>query len=442
VTAPSDRLNLKVFLSHRYRSSAVNLRFFDLIDEVADVQFEVDRGLRATSTTRLERMIRDVDMFVGIYSLSDDPFEQPPAADLARTTRYFKLELDMAMRNRKPAIMFVDRRFGHTLHGPPDVVSRRYSVQEILSPGTETARRRLRDEFAAFCRSAGNLVTDRAARDADAVGLLMPPASKVRAPAEAAVEAFNYAVEPLPWPIAIDGGFIARLRRCDWVLADMSEPPVVAAVAFLRGHAVPILRTGRVDGPPDAAAEELVYGELAAHYTKDLIRWSEPKQLRIALEERIGQINSEPHLIDDRADAQAYFGSAAKLNYLVFLSYAQEDHEYAGRISAELSSVFQEVFDYRKPAAMPHGRPWLDHMLTSLASSAIGVPLLSPSYVASPYCMEEGRRMMDASLSGRMRVFPVVLENPGTDLFSQIEYRRATRMSPAEIVAGIVREVA
>ncbi|MFG1677566.1 toll/interleukin-1 receptor domain-containing protein [Micromonospora sp. NPDC049282] len=442
MTATGDRLNVKVFLSHRYRSPAVNLQFFDLIDQVADVQFEVDRGLRATSTTRLERMIRDVEMFAGIYSLSDDPFEHPPATNLMRATRYFKLELDMAMRYRKPSVLFIDRRFGNRLYGPPGVVSLRYSAQEILSHGMETARRHLRDEFAAFCRSIGNRPVKRPARDADAVGLLVPPTSAARGPVEAAVEACNYAVEALPWPIAIDGSFIARLRRCDWVLVDTSQPSAVAAVAFLRGHGMPVLRIGPVDGAPDAASEKLVYGELAPHYTKDVVRWSEPEALRTALEERIGQVVGEPSLIDNRVDAQRYFRSAAKLNHLVFLSYANEDSEYADRIGAELGSTFKEVFDYRKPAAIPHGAQWLDHMLASLATAAIGVPLLSPNYVASSYCMEEGRRMMDAALSGRMRVFPVLLADASVDLFSQLEYRRATRMPPSEIVAGIAREVA
>ncbi|MEH1056861.1 toll/interleukin-1 receptor domain-containing protein [Micromonospora sp. CPCC 206171] len=442
MTAPSDRLNVKVFLSHRYRSPAVNLQFFDLIDQVADVQFEVDRGLKATSTTRLERMIRDVEIFAGIYSLSDDPFERLPAADLVRATRYFKLELDMAMRYRKPSILFIDRRFGNRLHGPPGSVSLRYSAQEILSQGMETTRRHLRDEFATFCRSIANHSQKRSARDTAAVGLLVPPTGEARGAIAAAVEAFNYAVEVLPWPIAIDGGFIAQLQRCDWVLADLSQPSAVAAVAFLRGHGIPVLRIGPVDGPPDVATEELIYGELAPHYAKDLIRWSDPERLQVALEERIGQILSEPGLIDNRVDAQGYFQSAAKLNHLVFLSYAKEDHEYADRIGAELSSAFQEVFDYRKPAAIPHGARWLDHMLASLATAAIGVPLLSPNYVASSYCMEEGRRMMDAALGGRMRVFPVLLADSGVDLFSQLEYRRATRMSPTEIVAGIAREVA
>ncbi|MGW1453037.1 hypothetical protein ACWCO3_33080, partial [Micromonospora sp. NPDC002411] len=288
MTAPSDRLNVKVFLSHRYRSPAVNLQFFDLIDQVADVQFEVDRGLKATSTTRLERMIRDVEIFAGIYSLSDDPFERLPAADLVRATRYFKLELDMAMRYRKPSILFIDRRFGNRLHGPPGSVSLRYSAQEILSQGMETTRRHLRDEFETFCRSIANQSQKRSARDTAAVGLLVPPTGEARGATAAAVEAFNYAVEVLPWPIAIDGGFIAQLQRCDWVLADLSQPSAVAAVAFLRGHGIPILRIGPVDGPPDVATEELIYGELAPHYTKDIIRWSDPERLQVALEERIG----------------------------------------------------------------------------------------------------------------------------------------------------------
>src|SRR2546421_4862549 len=68
-------------------------------------------------------------------------------------------------------------------------------VQELLSPGMETVRSGLRDEFGAFCRSTSKVVTNHAARDADAVGLLVSPASKVRTAAEVAVEAFHYAVD-------------------------------------------------------------------------------------------------------------------------------------------------------------------------------------------------------------------------------------------------------
>ncbi|MGC4082867.1 MAG: hypothetical protein QM736_12325 [Vicinamibacterales bacterium] len=59
-------LTLKAFLSHRYQSPAVNTYLHEIFSEVAEVQFDVDRGTGATNVTRLERMIRDTDAFVGI----------------------------------------------------------------------------------------------------------------------------------------------------------------------------------------------------------------------------------------------------------------------------------------------------------------------------------------------------------------------------------------
>jgi hypothetical protein len=58
--------SFKAFLSHRYKSPDVNLYFFNLFAESAEVQFEVDEGAFATNVTRLERMIRGADAFIGI----------------------------------------------------------------------------------------------------------------------------------------------------------------------------------------------------------------------------------------------------------------------------------------------------------------------------------------------------------------------------------------
>ncbi len=90
-----------VFLSHRYSSPETNLYFYGTISSVMPVAFRVDRGITSTSTTRLERMIRDADGFVGVFPVPGDPLAVHDRASLLKISRYFRLELDMAIRSRK-----------------------------------------------------------------------------------------------------------------------------------------------------------------------------------------------------------------------------------------------------------------------------------------------------------------------------------------------------
>lgn len=90
------RPSWSLFLSHQYRATHLNLFFYKLFSEVADVQFEVDRGEFATNVTRLERKIRAADAFVGIYPFSKS---DPTPEKLRNESRYFRLELDLATRS-------------------------------------------------------------------------------------------------------------------------------------------------------------------------------------------------------------------------------------------------------------------------------------------------------------------------------------------------------
>jgi hypothetical protein len=431
VHAPDDRRHLRIFLSHRYKSAEVNQRFFELINESAVVQFEVDEGVKATSTTRLERMIRDVDAFVGIYALDDDPHVTVPATRLASTTRYFKLELDIALRQRKPMITFIDRRFGQELTAAP--AGYKFAVQDLLSQGGLQVRRRLAGHWADFCRTVADYVP---LEEADSVGVLLSP-DVAREVVGALVE-LNSSVEVLS--AALDDSAIARLRRCDWVLVDMSHPAAITVVAFMRGCGLPVLRIAPADRRPDAATDHLLYGRLASHYTKDLITWTDIADLISSIQERVARISEFGKLIDGHAQARAHFQKALKINKRVFVSYAKEDADFAARISAALRARFQEVFNY-KENPMGHGTRWLDEMLSSLAGSAVGVPLMSPSYEKSSYCMEEARRMASAEVVGRMRVFPILVKGDDLDLFKSLQRVRADRLEPEEIVDGIVQQV-
>src|SRR4249920_386282 len=86
---------VNAFLSHSYGAPEVNLFFFELISTVAPIAFRVDQGKFRTSTTRLERMIRDADAFFGVWPLPGDSRADWDSEGLASESKYFRLELDM-----------------------------------------------------------------------------------------------------------------------------------------------------------------------------------------------------------------------------------------------------------------------------------------------------------------------------------------------------------
>jgi hypothetical protein len=101
--SPSRARPFRAFLSHRYRSPEINRYFFNLFADEATIQFTVDRGAYHTNVTRLERFMRDADAFVGIFPVPQDK-GQLSGSELRNESRYFRLELDLAERARKPAI--------------------------------------------------------------------------------------------------------------------------------------------------------------------------------------------------------------------------------------------------------------------------------------------------------------------------------------------------
>ena len=155
-------LTLKAFLSHRYQSPGVNSYFHQLFSEVAELQFDVDAAKGATNMTRLERMVRDTDAFVGIYPYDSEGIEQPTRQQLLEASRYFRLELDLAARARTPSIVFVDRRYGPVIGQPPAMFVCQFDHQEVTGRGGSPNRERFRSMFQRFCENVEASMQDRA----------------------------------------------------------------------------------------------------------------------------------------------------------------------------------------------------------------------------------------------------------------------------------------
>ncbi|MFJ8646737.1 toll/interleukin-1 receptor domain-containing protein [Streptomyces sp. NPDC093546] len=431
---------LGVFLSHRYHSPAENQYFWRLLSSVEDVSFRVDEGISFTSTVRLERMIRDAHGFVGIYPLPGGPRETYTRTLLRHEARYFRLELSMAVRARKPAIVFHDHRLVPALKAPSDVRLIEYDAQEIGSATPSSVPTKVTTAYRAFMADLHDATTTATghAYHKRLVGLIVsPPHQQTLVPALTEL-LHEHAWEPmtLPWPPRMNLDLITRLRQCDWLVIDLDDPASRMAAAYTHGQFIPTLP---ITSTTDVPGEDTLYGDVETGHRRALIRWSDPADLERAFDIHLKVTDEPARYIGGADQAVDYFRTAAKRSERVFLSYAAEDDERAAEFSRLLGDRFQHVFDYRASRAIPVGEPWMDTLLTGLARSAVGVLLISDAYLSSTYCLLEARELYRAAVEGRATLVPVRLDGARMpDFLESTQYRNIHRYSPKEIVDELV----
>jgi len=418
-------LSFKAFLSHRYKSPAVNRYFFRIFADTAEVQFEVDEGAYAINVTRLERMIRDCDAFIGIYPFSGRD-AVPQREDLLYESRYFRLELDLAIRAQKPGLILHDRRYGQLFKCPPLISSLEFDSLEVESPGGSPSAGIYRRAFRTFCERVAAWkeydVTARAGGSlVEGVALLMPTGGRgadrystreidlIRS----VLSSRGYDnVRMVPWPPILDAETLTHLRQSDWAVTDVAQlNQALAVAAYLHGSFVPTMRLARASEESAAGRTvDFLYGGVEVGYVEDIIRWSGRRSLEQGLQQRLSSLHVPVRRVSTTADADEYFRSASLRKETVFLSYAGRDEQAAQALVASLRETFQRVFDYRDGESIRAGQPWLEEIFTQLSASAIGIPLLSTSYVESGNCLHELREMVAQRDSKKMEMVSVVLE--------------------------------
>jgi len=421
-------LAFSAFLSHRYRSPAVNRFFFRMFAEVARVEFSVDRGNFATNVTRLERLMRDADAFVGLYPFPGTEMERPRRAELETESRYFRLELDLAERSGKPAIVFVDSRYGSVIEPPPSIMQCRFDWQQVGGDAPVPRAAYFRDQFRSFCTQVRTSLANGAARarhdpGRTNVGILLPDHESDPRGYTAEQIAMLHAVvaetgaKPLDlaWPPRLDMAFAKILEALDWIIVDVGDAGATTGiVGYLHGRFIPSLRLHRVARPGwRSQLVESLYGAYEVGYRKDIVEWSDDVSLRAGVRARIDNIMAERQRIAKIDEAERYFDSAALRKESVFVSYSGQDEKLAAPFIAALKRRFQQVFDYRdKGDSIPPGSHWIETVFQRLSASPVGILLLSPDYFQSGNCMHEGQEMIALADAKRMTVFPIKLR-PG-----------------------------
>ena len=449
-TPENGPLAIKVFLSHKYEAPRVNEYFFQLFSRT-NVQFEVDKGKFSTSITRLERMIRDADGFLAIYPFDDDGTQDASHADLLLRSRYFRLELELAARSGKPALVLVDRRFRGIIDVPVAMSRGQFDVREIASSGAKPSSARFQKAFAQFCdrvsaSSQYDLSTGSPVGEGAAVGLLLPTGAAGYGPEETeaiskAISRAHYSPAPLAWPPAITAGFLSQVQNFNWMLVDVgAESMSTGIVGFLHGAFIPAMRLMRVasqeERKPGLMPESSLYGGVEVGYWKDIARWWDGASLAAVLETRLTTLDAPTSRFGTLQEALEYFQGAAKRKERVFISYSGADEEDSRALRAAFVRRFQEVFDYRDGKSIRPGQPWIDEISKSLSKSPISVVLLSPNYVNSGNCMHELHDAVALRDGKQASLFPIKLrkddrfEMPGP--LSSTQYMRLYEYANAE----------
>jgi len=458
----SKKFFFQSFLSHRYKSPKTNLYFFEIFDEIAEVQFEVDEGVFSTNVSRLQKLIRDADAFIGIYPFSGSSDEANNPGELKKQSRYFRLEMDMAIRSNKPALIFYDKRYKDLLNPPAGIFSCSFDFNEVTSSGGYPSRNRHEKAFAEFCDAvlqSKAYMNSLSRIEKTKVALFVAEDQKkgsiyddnYKNAIRAILSARNFPdLEIINGPFKLDSKFFKLLTEIDLAIVDYNEYITSCGLpAFLHGRFIPTIRMKHASidvDPSNAHLEYFLFGGVEVGYNKDVVIWKDLDSLKEGLTQNLEIINSSVRRINTYDEAKEYFQSADKRKEAIFVSYSGKDIDIARPIINSLKTYFQTVFDYRDGESIVQGKPWLSEIFDKLSVSGIGINLYSNSYFASGNCEHEALEMVKNYDSRKMKLFPVKLYEENLTLPSFLEYIQYFRYyeynkDPDKLVKAIIKAI-
>jgi hypothetical protein len=453
-TKPS-KPQIRTFLSHKYRSTAANLYFWSVLSEEAGFQFEVDEGTKPTNVTRLELMMRACDAVVGIFTLPDS-HATLTKDELLKESAYFRLETDIALRSGRPVLLFVDRRYASVFPMSSAFYVQYFNAREIESGTVSPSHQRFVDTCKSFCREVSahqaRELSRRAEIDPNKVYIAVAANASHSAYSREAIERIGQALEAhgvdhpevMRFPDASACFQLSSLDTANWVVADVGpELFRTGLVGYMHGRFIPMMRLFHEEtgGSNVIGEHRCLHANIEKGYDSDLVRWNHPDDLAAKVGERLKVIRSEPYLVATEDDATLYFAKASLRKESVFLSYSGNDFDIATRISKALKAKFQDVFDYRDGKSIRTGRPWIDEIDLNLRRAAVGVQLLSPTYLASGNCVQEAQIMNEFSNQQKLKLCSVKLRDEEFDAPMWMTVRQYVRLYQLPTVEAVVDEV-
>jgi hypothetical protein len=436
---PISQLSLKAFLSHRYKSPEINSYFFNLFTNRAEVHFEVDLGSVATNVTRLERMVRSCEAFIGIYPYPGSGDLAPRHEELLKASPYFRLELDLAIRSQKPALVFHDRQYGGILRWSRDIRFVEFDSAEILGSSRPPSEGRFRRAFEQFANTVASSQAYNQSVDHSMptdIGILLPDDhdgtgytnEEITAVRNVLHDHGYQELRPITYPGRLDRDMFLLLEGLDWVIVDVGDHKAASLVAYMHGQFIPTMRL--LKSPAASATSHLVgtlYRGTEVGYTKDIIAWADILSLEKGLSNRLTSLRQGVRYISKPEQARDYFLEASRRKKRVFFSYAREDEDLASNFARRLRESFEHVFDYRDGQSLVPGEGWEAQIESEIQKSDLGIAFLSPDYMTSTNCRKELDMMLTARTNSRFLLYPIKIQQERLTLPPELSERHYLR---------------
>jgi hypothetical protein len=408
----SKMSSFTTFLSHKYEAAAINKYFFNLLNNDSKIQFEVDEGKLSTNVTRLERMIRDTDAFIGIYPITQSNADTYNFRDLSK---YFRLELSIAVRAQKTGIIYVDNRFDSQFKPNNKILKVSYSHNDIVSKAESPNNTIFQEQFTRFttdleCRLDFDRKYSSTIYQKQSIAVL-----KSKRYDESFFDFLNALAEKHGKELviynsnqSINEKFISQISEIDFFIVDHLEFP--SHEGFLHGAFMPMIRACYCEVVNGRAHLNPLVDSFEVGYPKNIICWNDQENFKNLLESQFTTIFSPVRRFATQKQSIDYFEKAERRKEVVFVSYAGENRDEISQFISLLKRRFADVFDYRdKGNSIIPGKPWVKEVFESLSKSSIGIPVYTEDYFKSGNCTHEYIDMVALKDAGDLTILPVKL---------------------------------
>jgi hypothetical protein len=424
---------IPTYLSHSYRPEDRELNRL-LCDYFWDrgFAFTVDpKSSVRLSIPHLELMMQRSACFVAIVPYREEE-------ERYRTSPYIVFEHRLAVRARKPLVViaapqvaghpFDDDRLCVVPRGGPDI-----------PPKLDRLVGELKVRSLPYARDFDHVL--------GTVGLVLPRGRHYHPVARAVrqvLEAAGYRVHALPHDADATQNF-AELDRHDFFVVDIAVKDLPGRLYY---RFAPTIKLGyrRWDRPPIEVPR--LYRDDALERVggsgQNVIWWSDIEELTQQLVPVVDKMQRPRRQFRSREEGAGYFESLGRPRHgPVFVSNADEQNEFARRLSRALDLKNIGYFHYRYRNTIPLGIPWEQELMKLVDSSALFVALTTADYWKSDLCRRELSRAAQPGDGAGPRIYRYYLDRTSdpTGRVDRLQARDLADVPEDAQIDAIVRDI-
>jgi len=271
-------------------------------------------------------MIFESDIFIGIFPLSSKLGISPAKSNIEKACRYFKLELDIASRQRKPTLCLLDNRYGNSFPISNFHYTVYYDSIEITSEGGFPNQEYFESKIQSFfnvinkkldyetklksLKSDLGKIIIYCDEDNEVHSILKEPNLSVLK--NSIEELFLKDVVIKNAPNTLNEKFYFDLKTIDFAIIDIAKNKNLALV--LQANGIPQLRINS-----DKKISNFLFGNFTVGYNKDIINEDNFNSLLKEFRERLLTISAPKTRINTFDEAVEYFKKASLRNEAIFV---------------------------------------------------------------------------------------------------------------------------